>query len=389
MTTHSLNTPDGLDATAPAWLRSWNRFWFAAIDPTGLGFMRILCGILVFYTHLTYSDDLLSYLGPHAWMDKTAQDYVRKEVPVYFPETTWTEMPHTVEGQSGEAIWSIYFHVDDPFWVVVIHISILVILLLFTVGLWTRVTSVLAWMGAMCYVQRLPTTNFGQDTMLIILMIYLMIGNSGAALSVDRWLELRRLRREPGGHASLALPPSWSANFAIRLIQVHFCIIYLASGTSKLLGAAWWNGTAMWLTLANYNFAPMRVGLYNELLYFLCQHEWLWQICMTGGVVFTLFTEISFPYLVWSKRWRPFMVSCSVLMHLGIGLIMGLSVFSLYMLVMVLAFVPPETIRAFLDDMGTKVGGWFKRKSLPRALARRRNLWLSAMLSIGLRPVFP
>jgi hypothetical protein len=367
MTTQSLNLPDEMDATGPAWLRTWNRFWFAAIDPTGFGFMRILCGVLVFYTHLTYSYDLMSYLGPHGWLDKPTQNYLRKEVPVIFPENNWNEAPHPGD-ERGETVWSFFYHVDDPFWVVVAHIAILGVLLLFTVGLWTRVTSVLAWMGAMCYVQRLPTNNFGQDTMLIILMIYLMIGNSGAALSVDRWLELRRLRREQGGQANLALAPSWSVNFAIRLLQVHFCIIYLASGSSKLLGAAWWNGTAMWLTLANYNFAPMRVGLYNELLYVLCRNEWLWQICMTSGVVFTLFTEISFPYLVWSKRWRPFMVSCSVLMHLGIGLIMGLSVFSLFMLVMVLAFVPPETMRAFLDDFGSKVRRRIKPNEAPRTL---------------------
>jgi hypothetical protein len=366
MTTPSLNLADEIDATAPAWLRAWNRFWLAAIDPTGLGFMRILCGLLVFYTHLTYSYDLMSYLGPHSWEDKRAQNYLRKEVPVIFPETNWTETPHGNGEDRGETVWSIFFHVDDPAWVVVIHVAILGVLLLFTVGLWTRVTSVLAWMGAMCYVQRLPTTNFGQDTMLIILMIYLMIGNSGAALSVDRWLELRRLRREQGGKANLALLPSWSANFAIRLVQIHFCIIYLASGSSKLLGAAWWNGTAMWLTLANYNFAPMRVGLYNELLYLLCRNLWLWEICMTAGVAFTLFTEISFTYLVWSKFWRPFMVSCSVLMHLGIGLIMGLSVFSLYMLVMVLAFVPPETMRAFVDEIGDKV----RRRIKPNEAAR-------------------
>jgi hypothetical protein len=367
MTTPSLNLPDAMDAT-PEWLRAWNRFWFAAIDPTGLGFIRILCGVLVFYTTLTYSDDLLSYLGPHSWLDKATQNYLRHEVPVFYPENNWNEAPHPSNEDHGETVWSIFFHVDDPFWVVVIHIAILAVMLLFTVGLWTRVTSVLAWMGAMCYVQRLPTTNFGQDTMLIILLMYLKIGNSGAALSVDRWLELRRsrVRQNAGGEANLALLPSWSANFAIRLLQVHFCIIYFASGSSKLLGAAWWNGTAMWLTLANYNFAPMRVGVYNELLYFLCRNEWLWQICMTSGVVFTLFTEISFPYLIWNKSWRPFMVSCSVLMHLGIGLIMGLSVFSMYMLVMVFAFVPPETIRTFFDEIGEKV----RRRIKPNEAAR-------------------
>ena len=365
MTTQPLNLPNDRDATGPAWLRAWNRFWLTPTDPTGLGFLRILCGLVLFYTHLTYSYDLFSYLGPHSWLDKPTQIYLRKEAPIYLPENNWNEAPRLSE-ERGEAVWSIFFHVDDPNWVVVIHVAILAVILLFTAGLWTRVTSVLAWMGAMCYVQRLPTNNFGQDTMLIILMMYLMIGNSGAALSVDRWLELRRLRREQGSQANLALRPSWSANLAIRLIQVHFCIIYFASGSSKLLGAAWWNGTAMWLTLANYNFAPMRVGLYNELIYLLCRNEWLWQICMTAGVVFTLFTEISLPYLIWNKRWRPFMVSCSVLMHLGIGLIMGLSVFSLFMLVMVLAFVPPETIRAFVDEWGEMV----RRRIKPNAAAR-------------------
>ncbi len=365
MTTQSLNLPDDMDAIGPAWWRAWNRFWLTPIDPTGFGFMRIMCGILVIYVHLTYSYDLISYVGPHSWLDKQTQNYLRTEAPIYFPENNWNEAPHPIADERGETIWSIYYQVDNPFWVVVIHVAILGVLLLFTVGLWTRVTSVLAWMGAMCYVQRLPTNNFGMDTMLIILMLYLMIGNSGAALSVDRWLELRRLRREQGSQADLALPPSWTANLAIRFIQIHFCIIYFASGSSKLLGGAWWNGTAMWLTLANYNFAPMRVGLYNEVLYVLCQHEWLWQISMTSGVVFTLFTEISFAYLVWSQRWRPFMVSCSVLMHLGIGLIMGLSVFSLFMLVMVLAFAPPETMRTFVDELGGKFRRRLKSNEAP------------------------
>ena len=84
-------------------------------------------------------------------------------------------------------------------------------------------------------------------------------------------------------------------------MQIHFCIIYFVSGSSKLLGPSWWNGTALWLCLANYNFAPMRVGLYNAFLTFLCQHRWLWESVMTASVMFTLFTEISFTFLVWNR----------------------------------------------------------------------------------------
>src|SRR5262249_58223947 len=118
-------------------------------------------------------------------------------------------------------------------------------MLLFTLGLWTRVTSVLAWAGSTCYVHRCSTQLFGMDTMSTILLLYLMIGPSGAALSLDAWLRKRRDPTPPR--------PQVSANLAIRLLQVHFCFVYAMSGLSKLQGNLWWNGTALWDCLANYS----------------------------------------------------------------------------------------------------------------------------------------
>jgi Vitamin K-dependent gamma-carboxylase len=369
-----MRTP-GQDAAQEA---DWNRFWFAPIDPTGLGFMRICAGLLVLYTHLAYSYDLFSYLGPHSWLDQQAQTWARKETSIYDPPDNWTDPPRKLE-ENAQYTWSIFYHVNDPFWVVVIHVSALAVMLLFTLGLWTRVTSVLTWMAAMCYLHRLSTSLFGMDTMLIIVLMYLMIGNCGATLSLDRWLERRRLRREQGDAADLALKPSWSANLAIRLIQIHFCVIYLTSGMSKLQGATWWSGTALWLCFANANFAPMRVGLYNQLLVFLCQNRWLWEIFMSASVAFTLFTEVCFTFLVWNKRWRPIMVACSVLMHVGIGVIMGLVVFSLFMLTMVLAFVPPDQMRIFVESLvdSMRRGKRGKEPSLTRSAGMKQPLAMS------------
>ena len=60
-------------------------------------------------------------------------------------------------------------------------------MVLFTVGLCTRVTSRAHLAGGG---RRTSTATqqvlFGMDTMMNILLFYLMIGNSGAALSVDR-----------------------------------------------------------------------------------------------------------------------------------------------------------------------------------------------------------
>jgi len=46
------------------------RFFFSPTDPSTLGFMRVMTGLLVLYTHAAYSFDLQAFLGPGAWLDQ-------------------------------------------------------------------------------------------------------------------------------------------------------------------------------------------------------------------------------------------------------------------------------------------------------------------------------
>jgi hypothetical protein len=184
-----------------------------------------------------------------------------------------------------------------------------------------------------------------------------MIGPSGAALSVDRlirryWVTRRGLRDKK---TVLILPPpepQVSANLALRLLQVNLCFIYLVSGLSKLQGATWWQGTAIWLTVANYEFSPLRFAPYAAFVRFLCEHRLLWELFMSGSVAFTLFIEIGFPFLVWTRRMRWVMVIGAMLMHTGIALTMGLRTFSMMMIIMDLSFVPPEAVHRLLRWLG-------------------------------------
>jgi hypothetical protein len=336
-----------------------DRFFFTPADPTTLGFMRIGAGVLTVFVHLCYCFGLLQYVGPDGWIGSDVANWLRHEYEVSAPVWNWPQAggpEYEVYGQ-GRYYWSIYYHVQDPEWIIAIHSGILVAMVLFTVGFATRVTSVLTWLGAMQYVQRSPSLLYGMDTMMMIVLLYMMIGPSGGALSVDRLLERWRQKRLRG-LAKLpesAAEPSVSANFVTRLLQIHFCIIYLAAGTSKLLGSTWWGGSAPSLTLLNTEFAPFYLPAYVRLMGLLTQHRWLWEVLMGGGVVFTLFTELGFPFLVWLRSFRWVMVCCSVLMHLMIGLIMGLIVFSLFMMVMVMAFIPPAAMRQFLDAAGQRL----------------------------------
>lgn len=340
-------------------VRGWDRFFFRPADPTTLGLMRICAGILVLYVHLVYCIGLMGYIGPDTWIlnkgwtNKPGEggvlDFLRGSGNAYqAPGSGWDDTKGEVI--RGQTLWSIYFHVEDPTWLWVIHVSILTIMFLFTIGLWTRVTSVLTWIGALMYIQRLPGMLFGMDTMMNLGLFYLMIAPCGSALSVDRWLKVRRDRLRPGA-AYVPQPPEpmVSANFATRLIQINYCLIYFAAGTSKLLGTSWWNGTAPNRFLLNYSFAPFDVSAYGWLLKHLAEHRWMWELSGAVGVIGTLFLELGLPFLVWNRHMRWFMVSFSILFHTTIALLMGLVTFSLMMLILVLAFVPPEAVRQGLQ----------------------------------------
>jgi hypothetical protein len=368
-------------------IRSWNDFWFTPADPTRLGFMRICCGLVVLFIHFAYTWDLQEFMGKDAWIDLNAINEHRQEQPWQVMPWDWKPNPPQPPAANeqerkdvlkwyganpraayarGYPAWSIWFDVTDSTWMMIIHCSFLVIFFCFTVGFCTRVTSILSWLAAISYIQRSPTSIFGMDTMMNILLIYLMIGPCGAALSMDRllsrWWAVRQARRN---HLEIppAMPPSprVSANVAVRLLQINFCFIYMASGLSKLLGAPWWNGTAIWGTMVVYEYCPMQIGSYSSLLQFLSAHRWLWEIFMSGGVAFTLFTEIGFPFLVWNRKMRWFMITLAVMLHTGIALVMGLRTFSLLMYTMLMAFVPQEDVDRFRSWLGDWIG-FFGRK---------------------------
>jgi hypothetical protein len=378
-----MNTYKSLDAEAePFALKSWAKsvldrwlgFWFKPTDLTTLAAIRICAGLLFTYVLLIYCYDLQTLLGDDAWVNAEMMHKLHYDQPISRDPSDWEppqpppppknpeelarlnrywaewETDERLNFTRGMPTWSIWYHVTDPTWIAVTHGLIILATLMFTVGFCTRVTAVVVWLASVSYVNRAVTTYFGMDTMMNLLLIYLMIGGlcgaAGGAMSVDRLLAQWWTRRTGNRRADLS-PSQFTqtaGNFVIRLLQINFCIIYMASGLSKLQGASWWNGKAMWGVMANPEFNPLDFGPYMAYLTFLCQHRWLWEIAMHGGVLFTLFMEISFSYLIWLPRWRWVMIIGAVMLHTGIALVMGLVGFSLSMLTILLAFVPPETV---------------------------------------------
>jgi uncharacterized membrane protein YphA (DoxX/SURF4 family) len=292
----------------------WNRFWFTPADPATLSLIRVFAGAMIFYTHLVWTFDLEGFFGPQSRIS-----------PVFaraFHRSDWA--------------WSHLFWIESPAVLWTVHILALIVLAMFTIGLFTRVTSVLAFLIVVAYAHRVPGALFGLDQINSLLAMYLMIGPSGAMYSIDAWLQ--RQRTSSIEHPASSIGPRYtSVNIAIRLIQVHMCIIYLFAGFGKLLGSTWWSGTAMWGAFGNYEYQSLDM-------------TWLaaWPLVINFLTHLTIVWECSYCVFVWPRLTRPIVIALAVPLHLGIAVCMGMITFGLIMLVGNLAFVSPNLVRAVI-----------------------------------------
>jgi uncharacterized membrane protein YphA (DoxX/SURF4 family) len=291
----------------------WNRFWFQPTAPHTLALMRILTGAMLFYTHLVWSLDLEAFFGPRSWVTPETLEIVRPG------SYAWSFFPLIDRFDSPALLWTT-------------HIAALVVFLAFTLGLFTRVTAVLSFLLAVSYAHRGLGAQFGLDQINTMLALYLMLAPCGACYSVDAWLRRRRTGK------AIEPPESVAANIAVRLIQIHMCVIYMYAGMGKLTGETWWNGTAIWQSFAKLEYQSLDMTW---------MADWPLLVALLGHV--TVFWELYYCALVWPRATRPIVVALSVPMHMGIAVCMGMITFGLIMIVANLAFVPPWLTRALIE----------------------------------------
>ena len=289
------------------WAAAWSGFWFTPSDPLPLAVIRIATGLILTWSCAVWLLDADAFFGDRGWLR---------------PDQVWR-----VNDQPWQ--WSGYFVASSPTMIRVVAGISLVAALLLTIGLATPLAAVVSFLGLVTAANRAPLNVFGLDDTLGMLLVPLVIGPSGARLSVDRLLA--GPGRGRGGE------PSIRATIALRLLQVHLCVVYLFSGAGKLFGASWWEGTALWGAIANDRYRTLDLrGLAGHPL------------VVNALTLATLWWEATYAALVWPRLTRPLCLAMAVLVHLGIGLAMGMMEFGLAMIAANLAFVPASTLSSLL-----------------------------------------
>ena len=274
----------------------WNQFWFVPTGPETLAWLRVLAGGIATYMLATYGMDLHRLLG--------LEGMLPTEVMHPFYPGGWSYLNYVPTAQLP-----------------VVHWLGMLVVLLFTLGVRTRWTSIGATVVMLSYFHRAPVLTGQAELVLSMLLVYLCIGRSGDALSVETLWQRRN------GKPRSSPRPAVSNTVSLRLIQIHLAIVHLMMGVAQLTAEVWWTGEGVWL-LASREGGPL-VDFWWLADYPILAAAW--------SHLITLYL-LAFPLAVWHRLSRPWVLVAGVIVWSSLAVVSGLTMLCLAMLVGLLAF---------------------------------------------------
>lgn len=274
----------------------FRHFFEAPISPLPLSIFRILiAGFTLLQAGLWYPDWAL-FFGREGWVQWEISKAFNKAWNIHL-----ADLYPLFESWGMTDIQFIYLF----FWVY--FISALGLLL----GWYTRVWAVLCWLCHYVLMSSLPTFVYGVDIFLHISLFYLLFMPSGKVMSLDVYF---------GKTSPL---PTWGTTLAIRVLQIHLCLVYFSAGYEKMLYHNWWEGDVLWRAVVQPDF-----NQYN--FEWLAQYPWI----AVGASVFTMVIETFYFVGMWIAKLRVIWLASIIALHLGIGLFIGLNLFALIMILL-------------------------------------------------------
>lgn len=292
-------------------------------DPAALGLLRIAMVSVMTASMLTHVGAIADYFSSHA----TVGGDVARE--------------------AFHSRWSLLFWITEPWAVRAVFVVGVVAHVLWLVGLYTRLASLVAWVVWVSMVGRQPLLYALPDHLHTAIATLLVLMPTGRGLSLDaRW-------RGKGGPV-----PVWCR----RIVQLQIAVVYVATGVLKS-GVTWKDGTALYYTLVNPYNRHFVLDRALALLqpWVLRPMTWavlVWEVGFGGFVALHWLREgLGRPRRFPDLR-KPFL-GFGVLMHVGIQVMLYVEWFTPLMIAAYTAFLTPDEVR--------RMGAWPGRRRRGRA----------------------
>ena len=200
-----------------------------------------------------------------------------------------------------------HVHISPTATVYLVTIIYFLSLTALLIGFKTRVMAITAWLMHLMINTTGHFTAYGVESFLHIALFYCAVLPVGYCLSIDA-IKKRTV-----------IPP-YLITLSVRIIQLHLCMMYLASGIEKSLGGQWWSGEAVWLALQQDQFHKFDTG-------------WMAQIPILPKLLCwgTLLAETFYPIGIFYKKTKKVWLISIMSMHAFIALFLGLQLFGALM----------------------------------------------------------
>jgi predicted DCC family thiol-disulfide oxidoreductase YuxK len=302
-----------------ALVHAWSRIWFQSMPTTPLEITRIGVGAVLLFNYVPATPYLHFFWGDDGWM---------------FPSLLF---------DGGTDMWmqSVFFYFTVPWQWIAFHIFFLFCCLAFMLGWRTSWVKWVVLIGQISYAYRNPALTYGVDQIVVALLVILCFAPIGRAMSLDRVRAVHKAKRDDIEARLPAYAGPW-AGACIRLMQIQMAVLFFFSCVEKIRGDEWWDGDALWVLFASIDF-------YNGTVVDLFASQyWLVNV----ATYLTLLIEIAFPFLIWQRATRPYLLAAAIFLHLQFALFLGLPYFSFVMIMGHMSFLRPEWL--------ARLGVWWK-----------------------------
>ncbi|WP_298736026.1 hypothetical protein [uncultured Chitinophaga sp.] len=263
---------------------TWQAFFLAPSSSRPLVFFRIAITLLGLSQGIWLAGDAILLYGEQGLVQWPISEGI---VGAHMPQLSWLKSLATAT------------HLSTDKWVFILLFVYLAALTGLLAGKCIRVMALVAWALHFMLMNTGFMAAYGVETFMHIGLCYCIV------MPVKRG----------------AADSAWNT-LSIRVLQLHLCIVYLASGIEKSMGIQWWNGEAIWQTLMHTQFSRFDMS-------WLSEYPWLARlICWS-----TLLVEIGYPVYMWFRPLRLYGYLAVVLLHLGIAICMGLELFGAAMII--------------------------------------------------------
>lgn len=231
-------------------------------------------------------------------------------------------------------------------------------------GLGTRVATIVMAIGIVSLHHRNPFILNSGDTLMRVTAIYLAVSPCGRACSLDRVIGLWR-GTAPTEHAPISLWPQ-------RLIQIQLSVVYFFTVLLKWGGNTWRDGTATWYPpqlaeFARFGFPPffdqgifLRIGTYGTLL-----------------------IELALATLVWSPRFRKWVLLGGLGLHAIIEWRFNIPMFAFVIVSLYICHYEGHEVKAWAERLSQRFSRFRVNVAAPEG-RKWREAPARALTALGL-----